>query len=275
MCNNYCMFDIFSKKRRVIDIFVILLITVVAALLTEAFHTKALTSMLMFFIAPSVYLLLRRRNLNIFKYIVTAFTMGITVGALDAAITANMGWWIPVGRLVFPVRFWGIWNIDNTLWYMGLIFYIVIFYEYFLDTEKDRKLSSKFCYFVWFPIITSLILISFIVFFPNVLSHVRYAYLTLSIPFVIVPITLLFIYGRKNILELLKKFSIASAFFFVVNLTHEVVALRQNQCIFPGEYIGTIHFAGVIIPIEEFMMYIIIFAFVILTHYEIFVDDLS
>ena len=267
------MVSISSRKHNVIDIFVIFLITLTATLLADTFHVKGVISMLMFFLTPAIYLLLRHRNFNIFKIFLTTIITGITAGALDAAITANMGWWIPIDRLVFPVRFLGIWNIDNTLWYMGLIFYIITFYEYFLDTEKTKKLPKKFPYLALFPIIISLALIFFRTIFPDILSSVRYPYLLLPIPFIITPIILLYVYGRKNILGLLKKFFIISTFFFIVNLIHEIVALRQNQWTFPGEYIGVIHFAGVVMPFEELFMYVTIFAPVILMYYEIFVDD--
>lgn len=264
-----------SRKNEWLDIAVLLLLAFIAAFITERFNTKTLISMFLFFVVPAIYLLLKRGHLNSLKIFVTTIVIGITGGAVDAAITANKGWWIPETQLVFHQRFFGIWNIDNTLCYMGGMLYIVVFYEYFLDVQRHRKLSRRFHYFAWLPIITSVTLVVFATIFPNLLSNIRYAYLTLALPFVVVPIILLFVLGRRNILELLGKFSLVSIFFFIVTLTNEITALRGGQWIFPGEYIGTVHLAGVIIPIEEFMMYIMMFAFTGLAYYEIFVDDLS
>lgn len=255
------------------DITALLVLTAFAAWATTVFHPRPLISMCMFFLLPSLYLFLRRGHLNALKIFATSIITGIAAGALDAAITANHGWWVPEGQLIFPQRFFGIWNIDNTLWYMGLIFYMVAFYEYFLDPYKHRHLSKRFRYFLLFPIVISAVVIVLAAVFPDTLSHVRYAYLTLALPFIVLPFILLLSLGRKKIPALLGRFSLLSLFFFFVNLTHEITALQNNQWIFPGEYIGTVHLAGVVIPIEEFLLYIVLSGFAGLAYYEVFVDD--
>jgi hypothetical protein len=229
----------------------------------------------MYFIVPAVYIILRSGKVNFKKVSLITFVIGISAGALDAIVTANKGWWIPENQLVFHFRFLGLWNLDNTLWYAGMAFYLVIFYEYFFDSEKNRKLSrlSKYSFLFLIMINSAFFILYYI--FPNILFNIRYAYLTVFAPLIFAPAIVVLFLARKNAFELFGKFTLVAIFFFFVNLLHEISALSLGQWIFPGEYIGTVHLAGVVIPIEEFVMYIVFSAYTGLAYYEIFVDDIK
>lgn len=260
-------------KRKLFDILIILILTCLAFIVSMKTSIRPLFSMMMFYIVPAAYIILRSGKINFKKVSLITFVIATFAGALDAMVTANKGWWIPEDQLVFHFRFLGLWNLDNTLWYAGMAFYLVIFYEYFFDSEKSHKLSKLSKYFLLFPIAITLVFLLLYYFFPNILFNIRYAYLTVFAPLIFAPAIVLLFLARKNAFELFGKFTLVAMFFFFVNILHEISALSLGQWIFPGEYIGTVHLAGVVIPIEEFVMYIIFSAYTGLAYYEIFVDD--
>lgn len=259
-----------GSKR--LDLLVITVLVGAAGILTLAAQPKLLVSAFLFFVVPACYLHLKKR-FNYKKIVAAILSMGISLSALDFVMTSNRGWWLPRDQmLVFP-GIDGFWSLDNTVWSFFFIFFLISFYEYFLDDERSKKISKHFRYFVWLPIIVTCISGSFILFFPP-LTHpvIPYAYLALLFLPVFVPIALL-ILKKPNALELLGKFTLASGFFFFVDMTHELTALHTHQWYFPGQYIGIISVTGVTFPIEELVLFITFSTFSFLAYYELFVDD--
>ena len=75
--------------------------------------------------------------------------------------------------------------------------------------------------------------------------------------------------------RLVYKFLPLAGYFFVVNLLHEWSAYIAGQWVFPGEnFIGWVSFVGGLrIPIEEFVLWMMLGAMYLLAYYEYFVDD--
>ena len=59
-------------------------------------------------------------------------------------------------------------------------------------------------------------------------------------------------------------------FFF---LSFELTALKLDQWRFPGENIGHVQLFGLLFPFEEFIFWIVFGTPIILSYYELFVDD--
>ena len=59
----------------------------------------------------------------------------------------------------------------------------------------------------------------------------------------------------------------------MVYLAYEVTAFYLGQWHFPGEYIGTVILLGASFPLEEFIIWIVLSAAVVLSYYELFIDD--
>ena len=177
---------------------------------------------------------------------------------------------MPQNQLVVPWRPFGYWVLDDTIWFIFYILFVVTFYAHFLDKKTSFGLSRRF-YIVGFFQVVFIFVLLLILFLSK--QELRYAYLWLG-SLATLPILIPLLFVRKAI-PLFGKFFLAGMFFFVINLAYEIVALKVGLWQFPGEYIGTVNLAGVIIPIEEFIFYILISAFSALAYYEIFVDDLS
>ena len=55
---------------------------------------------------------------------------------------------------------------------------------------------------------------------------------------------------------------------------YELTALHLNQWHFPGQYVGLVRFGSVTLPIEEFVIWILMSSMIVLSYYELYVDDL-
>ena len=73
--------------------------------------------------------------------------------------------------------------------------------------------------------------------------------------------------------ELLFKFLKVSAFFFFLFFAFELTALRLGQWNFPGRYIGKVEIFNLVFPFEEFFFWILLSSTVVLSYYELYVDD--
>jgi len=78
------------------------------------------------------------------------------------------------------------------------------------------------------------------------------------------------IFKKPKLLGKLLKAGLFNVFLF---LSFELTALHLDQWRFPGEYIGTVQIFGLIFPLEEFVIWIILGTPIILSYYELFVDD--
>ncbi len=64
-----------------------------------------------------------------------------------------------------------------------------------------------------------------------------------------------------------------SLFFVFVFLAYELLAVKLGQWNFPGHYVGTIKIFALEFPFEEFFFWVLISSSVILSYYELYVDN--
>jgi len=256
------------------DLPIVVCFEIFAALVTVRAAPKLVVSAFLFFALPALYLHVRSRfSFNYTKIIAAVLSLGVSLSALDFAMSSNQGWTLPPEQMLVVPGMFGFWSFDNTIWALFYVFFLVSFYEYFLDDERSRILSTDFSRFVWLPIsVTALVF--FLGFCTPPLTHpiIPYAYLSLVTIPVLFPLAVL-IYRKKNLLTLLGKFTLANAFIAVVNLVHELTALSAHQWYFAGEYIGQVAIFGIAFPIEEFVLYVLLSGYAFLAYYELYVDD--
>lgn len=58
-------------------------------------------------------------------------------------------------------------------------------------------------------------------------------------------------------------------------MIYEIIALKIKLWSFPGEYSGFINIFGVGIPLEEFVLWVVLGGASVATYFETFVDDLK
>ena len=228
-----------------------------------------LTSIILFFGLPSFYLLYRHEGE--WKRIFTASSLfGIVYGfLLDYLAELNNAWsWGAEEQLVFSYKILGVVNVDVMIWFFFWIFFLVIFYEHFLDHDHRDNISNNIAYGIAAPGVLGLYVLAANIFYPPLLTF-NNAYLMLGL--MTLPFFLYAIYQKPT---LMSKFSKAALFFVPTYLAYEITALHLNLWEFPGEYISMVEIMGASFPLEEFLIWILLSSIIVLSYYELFIDDM-
>lgn len=233
------------------------------------FRVNFLTSTILFFAVPAFYLILRKPKQ--LKRLSAALLAGMMVSfILDLLAEYNNAWsWAPIGQLVFPNKILGLIPIDVLIWYFFWILLSIVYYEHFFETKifETEKVSPKFkkTFILFFLALLGVVSVFYLA--PEILKF-RFMYLYIGL-FGAIPFYYL-IYKKPRLAGKLLKAGLFNIFLF---LSFELTALTLDQWRFPGNYIGQIQLFGLVFPFEEFVFWIILGTPMILSYYEIFVDD--
>src|SRR3989338_4848211 len=255
-----------SKSLR-IDFWVILGVILFSVPVILKFQVRPMTSALLFFITPTLYLFLRKGK-PIKRVLAGSVLIGILIGfVFNIILSANNAWNEVSSQLLFNYRIFGFWPVDEPIWFFFWVLFIIVFYEHFYERERGGRISRRLKYLtVPFSIILILVLWGF--YLNSSFLNIRYAYFILASPSVI-PIA----YVIKKRPYLTPKFFKTGIFFFVLYLIYELTAVKLDQWYFPGEYVGWVNLAGIRFPLEELLFWMMLSSFTVLSLYEGFVDD--
>ncbi len=160
----------------------------------------------------------------------------------------------------------GLIPIENMIAAFINFFWVLLFYEYFVDGDRSGVISKKFKYLI--GIFCAISAVTYSLYFYNseifTLSYFQIATLILIIPAVI-------IFSKKP--KLLKKTIAPTLFFALVFFTYELVALKIGNWWWPGEYWLTFTIWGEIFPIDDIIIWCFLSTPVLIGGYEFFVDD--
>lgn len=256
------------KKRGAIDLAILLMCPLFATLISLLFKTSAFVSVLLFFGIPALYLSLRGAKYVKKSIVFAAVTSIPLIIILDYVGHLTKAWVIP--NSILPFRLFGIVTIEVMLWALLYSYFVLMFYEYFLDKDVTKK--------IWLPHMKYLVAImlvlfaAFMILFFNApsLLHIPYFYLAFGIVLLLIPVIIeLFEYPK-----LISKFARVGAYFFFLTFLYEVTALKLGWWAFPGtEFVGWVSIFGTMFPVEELVFWLILLAIAILSYYEFFDDD--
>jgi hypothetical protein len=250
-----------------LDIILLIVLPVMSVFLSLQINANFLTSTLLFFGLPSLWLSIRTPQ-KINKTLLFAFIFSIPLGiVIDYVATIDGSWLVP--HTVFPFRLFGVIPIEDLIWAFFLAYSIVIFYEHFLDKGKQELVDRRMKYLIW-PLII-LLLVFFLILFVNPKSlSIPYSYLWVGLLFGFLPsITFLSLFPR-----LLSKYVKTASYFFLLSMVFEITGLQLKQWTFPGNnFIGWLEIMGYRFPFEEFFFWFILASITILSYYEFFDDD--
>lgn len=254
-----------------LDVFVLILLLSVSSFYAyvtkDLFAGKALFVAIMFLVPPIIYMGLRGGHKNWEKILVSTLVFGGLFGfSLDFIAEYTRTW--TVTSLIFPIRILGVNSLENLIGIMLMTALTVVFYEHFVDREKNHHVSKHLIYAV-LPAIFVIAYLLFVFFYQPTLLHAKYPYLIMGI-FAITPtITLSFI--KPN---LIKKMAITAIYFFFLYFIIELFAVSYGWWVFKGNnYIGWITFFGIAFPFEELFFWMLFYAASIVSYYELFIDD--
>ncbi len=248
-----------------IDIAVLILAPILATMLSLIIEANFLTSTLLFFGVPSLYLSYRAKE-KVKKTLTYSLLFSIPLSyIIDYLAILNKSWYVPT--TIFPFRLPGEIPIEDMVWGFLLVYFVIIFYEYFLDKGEDKinHKNRKYLALLFSLLVAGLFF--FAIFLQEIL-HIPYFYFFVCVFMIVCSVRILSVSP-----SLISKVVMTGAYFFVLAIMFELTGIHLNQWIFPGtEFIGYVELFGLKFPFEEFLGWFVLAAIGILAVYE-FVDD--
>lgn len=256
------------KKRESIDLAIILIWPIIAALISFTLKVNAFMSIVLFLIIPSVYISIRGRQ-YIKKAVIFSLISSISIMIIIDYIAHFTRTWI-IPNSIIPFRLFNFVSLEVILWAFFTCFFVIMFYEYFLDKHVTKRLWNKKMKYLF---MASIILFAvFLLLFFNLPEALKipYFYISWGVIVLLIPFLFqLFKYPKTT-----SKFFLAAAYFFYLHFIYEVTGLRLGWWEFPGkEFIGWISILGTNFPLEELLFWFILLALATLSYYEYFDDD--
>lgn len=252
-------------EKKLLDLLIILVLFSFFALISLFFNLKPLTGAVLYILIPSIYLMFRERK-NYKKIFIAVFLIGGIFGfVFDFIETFNKAW--IVDRLVFPWKVFGILPVDDIIGFLLMTLFIIVFYEHFLDDEKNKKISPYLIFALAPSLLITFAMVVVFLIEPGFLQ-MPYAYFYGGLIAISFPI--IYTFSRPH---LLSKFLKIAAFFFIIWFVSEIVAIKTGGWYFPGNYIGNVSVFGVSFPFEELFFWMMFYAASIAAYYEKMVDD--
>ena len=252
-----------------IDVGVVTMLPILAAVVTVVEQPALLVSVVMFFGVPSAYLAIRNPGI-LKKSLVFAFVISVPLSLfVDTLAAIDKSWIVP--QSLFPFRFFGLASVEVYLFSFLWVLHAILFYEHFFDGgRRDDQISVRIRYLIYLSIALVSYVIWGILLDPAILS-IRYFYALVSIVLLVIPLFLFLI--RYPIFW--RNFLLVQLYFFFLLLLFEMGALTAGQWTFPGtDYIGWISVFGLGFPLEELVFWMSLATASLLAYYEFFGDDL-
>lgn len=166
---------------------------------------------------------------------------------------------------VFP-RLFGYIPLENMLFAFFNFFWVLCFYEYFIDHDTSKKISKRFvvllCIYILFAV-------SIFTLFFYKQSIIRVNYYMMSVPILILPSLAIFFRYPK----LLKKTVVPTIFFAAVFFIYEMVSMYIGHWWWPGSYLYTFNIAGMVFPLDDVIIWYLLSTPTLIGGYEFFADD--
>lgn len=248
-----------KKKKRILFLlgYVFLACLLIFWLEPQYFYT-----VLIVLIPPAVlnYLWLKRSRLKVLIF--SFFALVLFAPPVEIAARLANVWDV---QTIFP-EFLGLVSVENMIFAFINFFWVLTFYEYFVDRDGDGKISKRYKYLI--GIFCIFFVVFFTLFFYNeqlvTLNYFQIAFLTL-----IVPSLIIFIKNPK----LIKKTILTTLFFAVVFFVYELVAIKIGNWWWPGEYWLTFNVWGEVFPVDDIIIWYFLSTPTLIGGYEFFADD--
>jgi len=255
-------------KKEKIDLILLLLYPIFASLFLLFIKGNAFLSIIIFFAIPPLYLSFRAKK-YVKKSLIFSLVLGLPLFFIVDYIAHLTKTWL-LHDSILPFRFFNYVPLEDWIWAVFYIYFIVIFYEYFLDKDvKVQAWHKNMKYLVMGLLIAFVLFLSALILNPKYLN-IPYFYLTMGLTVILLPILLILLKFPK----LTAKFFKTGAYFFYLVFIYEITGLKLDLWSFPGtEFIGWVTFLGVSFPIEEFVFWIMLGSMAALSYYEFFDDD--
>lgn len=247
------------KKFKLIALFSYILLACLIVYITKITY---LFSILLVLVPPSIanflWLKKSRKKVLIFSIISTL----LFAFAIELSSRLANTWDV---QSILP-RLFGIIPLENMLFAFLNIFWVLSFYEYFVDRDTATKISGKFKYLIILFCLFSLIIFSLYFYNPDI---IRLNYFVMAVIILIIPSIIIF--SKRP--RLLKKTILPTLFFAIVFFIYEIVSLKIGSWWWPGEYIKTFTLFGKVFPLDDVIIWYFLSTITLVGGYEFFADD--
>ena len=233
-----------------------------AGLLVFILKPVYLVSIILVLVPPAVtnFIWLKKSKTKIFAFsFITAFVIAPAI-----ELTARLANVWDVQSIIG--RPFGLIPIENMIFAFLNFLWVLSFYEYFIDKDSSKKISSKFKILLAIYIFGAAAI--YTIFFIDK-NLVTLNYFTISIPLLVIPAILIFF----NKPSLLKKSIKPTIFFALVFFYYEIISLIIGSWWWPGHYIFTTSVFGKIFPLDDVIIWYFLSTPVLIGGYEFFTDD--
>ena len=142
------------KKNEKFDLTLILLWPIFASFIAilfeenNVFHQNFFVSIILFLVLPAIYLSLRGKQYVLKTLLVSLLFSIPTMIVVEYFGQISNAWSFPIS--VFPFKLFDIILLEVLFWAFFNIYYIIIFYEYFLDHHITKHLwEPRMKYLFW------------------------------------------------------------------------------------------------------------------------------
>ncbi len=236
--------------------------------LSHLLKLNSFGSVIIFFTIPALYLSYKCRKKSIIRQ---AQFFSVATGlpfiiVIDCLANINQQWIVPGS--ILPFRFYTYVALEVILWAVFNIYFVILFYEYFIDNGVKKYWSKRVIAF------TASVFLFFIVF--TILYYtaphffkIPYFYLGWGTVLLLIPTIIRLLTNPQLLFDYLK----VGLYFFVLTFVYEIAALQLDWWDFPGtNFIGWVSVIGVRFPLEELIFWVILFSMAVLAHYEFFFE---
>jgi len=249
-------------RNKKIKLGALLLYVILALIVVFLTHPAYIISITLVLLPPSIinYLWLKnsRRKILIFS-LLSALLFAPPLELMARLLNV----WDVSSILVRP---FGLIPLENMFFAFLNFFWVLSFYEYFVDKDGKKPHNEKFKYLIALYLLFAALIYS--LFFYNQ-QLIASSYVTIAVIALIIPGFLIF---RQNP-HLLRKTILPTLFFAIVFFLYEIVSLQVGSWFWPGEYLFPIKLWGHIFPLDDIIIWYFLSTPVLIGGYEFFVDD--
>src|SRR3989344_239787 len=175
------------KLNKHIDLIILTVYPIIAAIFSLTIKPNALLSVFIFFGIPSIFLSFRQPA-HIKKAALFSLVGIPALVFIDYIAHITRAWLVP--NSVFPFRLFGYVTIENIIWIFFHLYLVVIYFEHFVAHHfRDKLIQSKtkYLFLLVFSIFTFFLALYY--FKPQML-YIRYWYMVFGLIFILIPIIL-------------------------------------------------------------------------------------
>lgn len=250
-----------GKKKKIICLFAYV---VFASVLVYSLKPYYFFSILIVLLPPALvnflWLKRSRRKILLFSILSTLFF----APPVELAARLANAWDV---QSIFPRPF-DLIPFENMLFAFLNVFWVLSFYEYFVDRDTIGSVSKRLKYLLGIYCLVAVLVYSLYFYNHEIIAL---NYFQLAVPVLIIPSIIFFF--TIPALNKIKKAVLPTVFFALVFFIYELVSLKIGSWWWPGEYFFPLTIGGKVFPLDDVIIWYLLSTPVLIGSYEFFADD--